>query len=448
MTRAPRKPSKSKSKPHAWVPGAVERAMRQHQAGAVSEAMAGYRHVLASAPDHVDALHFLGVAEHQEGNSEAARELMTRAAALAPDYVDVHVNLSRVLRRLGRLDEAEASLRRALALRPDHALAAGQLGTLLSARGQHEEAVTSLEIAAAGGPAQAELAHALGTSLEALGRFDEAIDALKAAHALRPGTEGSFRHLGAMLYARGRVDEAAGVYREWLERDPGCSEARHLLVACSGERAPERAPDEFVRGLFDRFASSFDDSLARLQYRAPSLVVEAARSVVGPPAGALEVLDAGCGTGLCGSDLRPFARRLVGVDLSGGMIERARGKGVYDALVEAELTAYLAGAPGAFDLVVSADTFVYFGALESLVGALARALRAGGHAVFTTERSEDDDAPDGHRLHPHGRYSHTDGYLRRTLATAGFVEVGARAVDLRMEAGQWVRGWLVTARRA
>ena len=36
------------------------------------------------------------------------------------------------------------------------------------------------------------------------------------------------------------------------------------------------------------------------------------------------VLDAGCGTGLCGPLLRPYAKRLVGVDLSSGMLERAR----------------------------------------------------------------------------------------------------------------------------
>jgi predicted TPR repeat methyltransferase len=442
----PGKPSKRKPS-RGWVPGAVDRAMRQQQQGAIAEAMAGYRHVLASEPDHVDALHFLGVAEHQQGNSEVARELMTRAAELAPDYPDVHVNLARVLRRLGRLDEAEARLRRALALRPDDAMAAAQLGMLLSARGRHEEAVASLGAAAGRGPAQADVAHALGTSLEALGRFDEAIDALRSAHALRPGTESSFRHLGAMLYARGRVTDAAGVYRAWLELDPECSEAKHLLVACSGERAPERAPDEFVRGLFDRFASSFDDSLARLQYRAPALVIEASRAALGPPGAALDVLDAGCGTGLCGADLRPYARRLVGVDLSAGMLDRAREKGAYDALVEAELTRYLEESPAAYDLIVSADTFVYFGALEALVGAMARALRPGGHAVFTTERSEEADASDGHRLHPHGRYSHTEGYVRRALSATGLADVSARAVDLRMEAGQRVHGWLFTAHR-
>ena len=40
----------------------------------------------------------------------------------------------------------------------------------------------------------------------------------------------------------------------------------------------------------------------------------------------LDVLDAGCGTGLCGPLVAPYARRLVGVDLSEAMLARpARG---------------------------------------------------------------------------------------------------------------------------
>ena len=60
---------------------------------------------------------------------------------------------------------------------------------------------------------------------------------------------------------------------------------------------------------------------------------------------------------------------------------------MYDALVKGELTAYLADSVGAFDLVVSADTLVYFGALEAVVGAAAAAMRPGGRLIFTVEES-------------------------------------------------------------
>ena len=95
------------------------------------------------------------------------------------------------------------------------------------------------------------------------------------------------------------------------------------------------------------------------------------------------MLDAGVGTGWCGPQLRPYARRLVGVDLSPDMLRKASerqagGRKIYDELAEAELTAFMRARPAAFDLIVSADTLVYFGALDEVLQAAAGSLRAGG----------------------------------------------------------------------
>ena len=157
------------------------------------------------------------------------------------------------------------------------------------------------------------------------------------------------------------------------------------------------------------------------------------------------MLDAGCGTGLCGPLLRPYARRLVGVDLSAGMLAKAKEQDVYDDLVKAELTAFLGGVSQAFDLIASADTLVYFGALNPVLAAAATALRPGGRFVFTLERVEDEHPPDGFRLHPHGRYSHTGDYLTRAMAEAGLTACSIKSAVLRKEIGQAVSGIVVVA---
>jgi len=69
---------------------------------------------------------------------------------------------------------------------------------------------------------------------------------------------------------------------------------------------------------------------------------------------------------LCGPLLRGYARRLVGVDLSGGMLHKARQRKVYDGLIRAELTAHLQNQPEGYDIIASSDTFNYFGSLEVL----------------------------------------------------------------------------------
>jgi predicted TPR repeat methyltransferase len=109
----------------------------------------------------------------------------------------------------------------------------------------------------------------------------------------------------------------------------------------------------------------------------------------------------------------PFARRLVGVDLSEGMLAHAKEKEVYHALIRAELSEYLRNNSEAFDLIVSADTLVYFGDLKGVIAAFAAALRPNGRLVFTLEHAAGDVADAGFRLELHGRYSHARPYVEQ-----------------------------------
>ena len=236
------------------------------------------------------------------------------------------------------------------------------------------------------------------------------------------------------------------MFREWLAEEPDNAYVRHHLAACLGEGAPERASDAYVEQSFDEFAASFDTKLATLGYRAPALVAEALAATLPAPARQLDIADLGCGTGLCGPLIAPWARRLSGCDLSAAMLELAQRRAVYDQLDKAELLAYLEAHRDAFDVVVSADTLCYFGALDGVAGAARGALRPGGQLVFTVEALPEDDGA-SHRLLPHGRYAHARPYLRSVLDGAGFVRQRIVADVLRSEGGLPVHGWLVSASR-
>jgi predicted TPR repeat methyltransferase len=155
------------------------------------------------------------------------------------------------------------------------------------------------------------------------------------------------------------------------------------------------------------------------------------------------IADAGCGTGLCSEFLRPRAKRLVGVDLSRGMLARARARGKYDDLIEAELSAWLGSQRHAHDVIVSADTLCYFGPLDVVVAAAANALKPGGLVVFTVEKAAEEVR--AFKLEPSGRYSHAGDYVRSCVADAGLALKAIDVVVLRRESGQDVAGWLVSA---
>jgi predicted TPR repeat methyltransferase len=226
-----------------------------------------------------------------------------------------------------------------------------------------------------------------------------------------------------------------------MQLDPDDAIAMHCTAASRGDN-PDRASDAYVAGMFDQFASSFDEQLVAVGYQGPVLVAEALRKV--SPKRAATGLDAGCGTGLCAPLLRPLADRLVGVDLSNNMLQLASERGGYDELVEQELTSYLQTHPNAFDWIVSADTCIYFGKLATLLQAAAQALRPGGYLVVTVERATTS-AP--FELLPHGRYCHSPVYVTATLAEAGFEEPSLDVHPIRTENSTPIMALIITARK-
>jgi predicted TPR repeat methyltransferase len=421
-------------------------AVERHRSGQAEEAAGIYRQILAVVPDHPDALALLGLVEQQQGHPAEALDLMNRALAIVPDHPDALANRGNVHKLMGHLDEAEADYRRALELRPDDPNTQCNLGTVRRARGDYEGAVSLFRAALARRPDLVAAWQNLGSTFENMENPAEAAEAYREAARLQPDSPEEFRKLGLAFYMAGRHEDAAQMYRRCLALVPDDARAAHLLAACTGEGVAARASDAYIRDVFDTFGEGFDAELAGLGYRGPAIVCQAVVAIADQLESRPVVLDAGCGTGLCGPMLRPFADKLIGVDLSEGMATVARRRAEYDEVVVHELTAYLGEHQRAYDLIVSADTLVYFGELAEVIAAAAAALRPRGALVFTLERAEAGEAEQGYHLRPSGRYCHSQEYVARVLAQAGFTDTVITDVSTRKELKRWVPGWLVRGR--
>jgi len=427
------------------VDEAVEIAIQLHRDDRLEEANVVYREILAVDPANPRALHFSGVLAHQLGQSGEAIELIRRSLSLAPDVADWHSNLGIVLQGSDRLGEAIDAYHRAIALDRDHANAYSNLGVLLRATGKAEEAEQAYRTAIRLNAEHIDAYTNLGILLYSLKRREEAVACFCKVITLRPKHPEARKLLALAHCTLGEVDKAIRIFEDWLADDPNDPVAEHMLSACNGRNTPARASDAFVRISFDSFAASFESKLAKLSYRAPALVEAMLEDSGVPAAGSLDVLDMGCGTGLCGALIRPYARQLTGVDLSAGMLAQAKEKQLYDELLQIELTEYLRSHREAFDVIVSADTLVYFGSLESVLAAAAGALRPGGLLIFTLEHAVAACAPDYH-LETHGRYTHAKPYVEQLLAANQLTpEIGH--AELRMESGVPVAGLVVRARK-
>ena len=454
--RANRNPSLVLVRPPATVAAVpvwravLQKAMQAHQADDLDTAERLYREVLDLRVAQPDALHYLGVLCHQRGRSDEGAELIRTALQVTPRHPDAHNNLGNIHKECGRLREAEACYRKALEYGPRHHNALSNLAVVLEAQQRPLEAFEAFEKLLKMAPRFAQGYYLLGLFLrnnaEGFEHIERSVDCFREAYALEPRFVRALEALSVSLYTLGRKDEARQAYRDWLGREPDNPVPRHMLAACGGAEAPVRADDDYVRDTFDGFAESFDEQLLKnLDYRAPEVLAAALTSVLPAPTASLDILDAGCGTGLCAPLLRPHARQLVGVDLSGGMVKKARLRGGYDALEVAELTAYLQEQQQSWDVVLSADTLVYFGELGAVLTAAYGALRPGGWVAFSLEAEESED--DRAMLTASGRYRHSRSHVRNALERAGFGDIRIVEDSLRKEFGLPVRSWVALARR-
>ena len=444
LASAPREPAPEGTTPtqmHAFL--AV--AMAKHREGLLAEAEQMYRQVLHWQPDQPDAYHLLGLLAAQLNRSDEALPLFERAIAINPAVPEFHANYGNALMIAARIGDAEAAFARAISLRSDFPEALMNLATVRRNRGDLDEAERLLYRSLALRPDWPDAQLNLANVALARRRFGEATTLFGRALRADPIYVHAYEGFARAASRAGRLDEAAVAFRRLLDFDPDNAVAQHLLAACTSDPHYEKAPEAYIRRLFDHYAPHFDDSLAQLQYRAPMLIAERLVGTIAPDS-SLDILDAGCGTGLCGPLLKPFAAHLVGADLSVGMLKEAAKRKLYDELVEGEPTAYMAAQPSMFDVIVACDTLVYHGRLENAVAAAASALKPGGRLLFTVEHLPGDRGDQPYRLASTGRFCHSTRYVLATLATAGLVDASADMIVPRLECGEPVDGLLVTAR--
>jgi len=418
-------------------------ALREHQRGKLDKARRLYEKILRAFPHHADALHMLGLLEHQSGNQAASIELFNRAIQAGASGAELYTNLGTALQASGNNSDAIAACRKAVALNPAFAMAHNNLGNALRVTGETGAALESFRQAIRLEPGYALGYYNLGDLFHATGRLDEAATSMKQALSLEPGFARACNSLATILMERGEVDEAQTLFERTLQLDAGNASARHLLAALKGETT-ETAPPGYVMGLFDGCAGYFERHLVdELEYRAPQDLHTAVSRLVGPGQNKLDVLDLGCGTGLCAAVFRDMAGTLTGVDLSSEMLERAALRRQYDRLVQGDITEELLRNSDAYDLIVSADVFIYVGALEAVFEAVAGALRPGGLFAFSIEAGEGD----SYLLRPSGRYAQSLGYIRRLAENVGLGEISVDACVLRMDKRQPIHGNIVLLQR-
>jgi predicted TPR repeat methyltransferase len=360
-----------------------------------------------------------------------------KALSLKPDYAEAWSNKGNTLNELKRFDEAIAHYDKALSLRPDYHEAWSNKGVTLHELKRFDEAIAHYDKSLSLKPDYAEAWSFKGMTLHALKRYNEAIAHYDKALSFKP-YEASF------FYQKSFTNIALNQYALAIEnledaikyKFSPAGYVEYILSALKPEIGLKPMPKSYVVDLFDSYANSFDKHLIdALKYETPKNLLELLNPSINDK---FAILDIGCGTGLMGKLLKPYASKIVGVDLSKEMLSKAELTGVYDELIADDILEFVSKCNDKFDLVVSADVFIYIGELSNVFMDLAEIIKAGGLFCFSVEKHESINFA----LSPRTlRYSHSKEYIQQLASLNNFTIQNVLEGPIRQESHVDVDGY-------
>ena len=423
--------------------------------------------------------------QHIRGLIEAnqlpqAAQALNAAQKKAPKDARLPLLGMRMAERVGNLENATQAARRALALAPDWQVAQIELALLLARQKQGDEAMRLAMQALANAPRDAQvMVGAINVALFSE-RHDQTLAWAEEGARRFPDNAGIRLFLARFLVAQDRPADAVGHYEFILERLPHHEETLQGLLSCAlkmrdqprartyaerllalkpfdenarywhavvHDQTPRTQPAQVVTGIFDGYADQFDVHLVRgLQYRVPERVAQIL--LEHHPDRRFNLLDLGCGTGLVGVYLGRIEGHIIGVDLSEKMIEQAARHQLYSRFHRVNVLDALRETPAEhYEAITCTDVLVYVGELAPVIPNALRILKPGGHFIFSCEAAGEDEA-DLVLREASNRYAHKASAVERQCREAGFDEVTIEHLPtLRMEGGQPLPGFLVTARK-
>lgn len=409
-----------------------------------------------SAAERCAQLTFQARTHHRQGDRPATLERCLDALRCGDVPMEQGAILESLLRDIGETglaDQIRTQLLRGLSevesLHGAHSLALQHVANVLMLMGEYAMALRHLERALAMAPADHEVMFLHTICHLESGTFVPGTLDTTAMLREQEDPAVALASLVAALGHHGQRDEALRLidqYRSVIGALPPDSRLHTQYAALTGQ-ADQVNQSGIVNTIFDKFAESYDQSLANLGNNGPQMIGALLEDLGIPKDGSLKVFDAGCGTGLCEPFLRPRARLLHGADLSVGMLEKCLAKGTYDLLCRSDLAVESTLPDDTFDIVICADVLVYFGGLRQVFANLATRLVPGGWFVFTVEAAPDDTPAPGYGLNPSGRNFHALPYLKATLEATGFDFVTMASDTLRLEFRRPVKGFAVAARK-
>jgi predicted TPR repeat methyltransferase len=270
------------------------------------------------------------------------------------------------------------------------------------------------------------------------GNIDDAVMRFRMVAFLTPENVGAHYNLGRCLLLLDEEDNARSEFKKVLELDNNNMDAKYQLLKLDHRESVDIIPVSIIKEKAELAAEHYEEKRLIEGPKNCKAIVNTALANIKDKNPNLEVLDLGCGNGMCGRILRDkqVAKKITGVDISAKMIKRAEkkkieGESVYDTLVTAEIRQYLLENQQKFDLIMANGGFNYFGDLSEIFELLKKSLNPNGTLAFVIKKS---DLEKDFRIDiAQDNFSHSQSYVQEQLNKAGFAELQVKEFDVNEE---------------
>lgn len=211
-------------------------ALQLHQQGELSQAEALYKSLIATNPQHANAIHYLGVIYHQNGKHQLAIDTIAQAIKISPNSSDYVSNQGLAYKALKQHQQAIQCFQQALKLAPDDLDVYYNLGNTCVESEDFELAVQAYRRILRDYPQDTDLKEALSYALDRQGimsqqsgQYVEAERCYLEAIQLTPQRDGLYYNLGNAQRELGKPREAAQSYQQAIQHNPNDADAYNNL---------------------------------------------------------------------------------------------------------------------------------------------------------------------------------------------------------------------------
>ena len=276
----------------------------------------------------------------------------------------------------------------------------------------------------------------LALSLKAQGKNTKAINFLLKASKIDPNSAKIYFNLAETYLSSGDKKNTIECLNKTIEIDPnhiGAKFKKNILLGNFFGKIPRN----YLERHFDNYSETFDEHLIKtLQYNVPTVLSQIINSKYPEDYKFDNILDLGCGTGLCGLRINKSYKKLVGLDISKHMLLKAKEKLIYTDLFHLDIIDYCNSTKDKYELIIAGDVLIYFGDLHELFKTSFSVMQNGARFLFSIEVQN----LGKYKAQINGRFTHSFSYIKRLCKEHGFFIEFVQDIFIRKENNKSVDG--------